>query len=144
MTDAQLGERLRFELDTVRQSQRHGVAGLGSLSEPRETSLVLGAPPASGQRPSGGYRFDPDGLNEIIEECKELRDDLARDDQRYAKLADVRPPAPDEYASGLHARAVNTFGENQLRRNKAWREFLHDYIGRLEQTREQYLAQGGS
>lgn len=138
MTDAQLRERLRFKLDKVR-SQQDPIPGREG-----HKPLTFGTPPSPGSRPDtsgGGYRFALDGLNQIIKECEELRDDLARDSQHYAKLAGVQPPAPDEHASGLHARAVNRFGENQLRRNRIWLRFLHDYIGRLREARKAYLSQ---
>lgn len=89
----------------------------------------------------GGYAWDPATLDEIIQECEQLRDGLEDDDVRYEQLATARPIAPDAHASVPVSDAVREFGKQQLQRNRGWRQFLDGYVENLKQSRQAYQRQ---
>ncbi|WP_245788087.1 sister chromatid cohesion protein PDS5 [Amycolatopsis marina] len=91
-----------------------------------------GAPmPAEG----GGYKFDPEQLDEVIRKWKALRDDLKNDATDAELMASVQAPGR-EFASGDFEKTANPSGQAFLEQNLRMQQYVQDYIEALENAKK--------
>ncbi|KAA9166659.1 hypothetical protein FPZ12_000065 [Amycolatopsis acidicola] len=83
---------------------------------------------------SGGYKFDPDQVQGVINKWQALLDDV-NNDIAYAKnIAGVKPPG-QEFASGdFVEQGANPSGQTLLTQHERMRTYIQNYIQALQKA----------
>ncbi|WP_236790382.1 hypothetical protein [Amycolatopsis sp. GM8] len=99
------------------------------------TSVPPPAPIQVGNNGSaGGYKFDPDQVQGVINKWKTLLDDIETDIKQATTISQVRAPGA-EFASGdFIKQGAGPSGDTLLQQHQRMREYVKNYISALEQA----------
>ena len=82
----------------------------------------------------GGYKFDPDQVQNVINKWQELLSDLEDDQQSVRILGSVSPPG-QEFASGSYMdKGYNPSTQTLAQQNQRMIEYVQNYIKALQQA----------
>ncbi|WAL65654.1 hypothetical protein ORV05_33070 [Amycolatopsis cynarae] len=86
----------------------------------------------------GGYKFDPDQVQTVINKWQELLSDLLDDQQSVQVLLAAATPPGQEFASGDYVdKGYNPSVQTLTQQNQRMIEYVQNYIKALEQARGQ-------
>ncbi|MTD58700.1 hypothetical protein [Amycolatopsis pithecellobii] len=107
----------------------------GNMPVDTLTSVPPPAPIQVGTNGSpGGYKFDPDQVQGVINKWHQLLTDVEADITQAQTIANVRPPGA-EFASGdFIKQGAGPSGDTLLQQHQRMREYIHNYINALEQA----------
>lgn len=99
------------------------------------TSVPPPAPIQVGSNGSpGGYKFDPDQVQGVINKWQALLDDVKADISQAEAIASVRPPGA-EFASGdFIKQGAGPSGDTLLQQHRRMQTYIENYISALEQA----------
>ncbi|OLT43204.1 hypothetical protein BJF85_02815 [Saccharomonospora sp. CUA-673] len=82
----------------------------------------------------GGYRFDPEEIDNVIRQWEQLRDDLEKDLIQVEKVANVDKPA-EEPASTMFVGSAGQSGQALLEQTNAMINHCNEYIKALKNAK---------
>ncbi|HVV14047.1 hypothetical protein [Amycolatopsis sp.] len=83
---------------------------------------------------SGGYKFDPDQVQDVINKWQALLDDVNADIESATTVAQVKPPG-QEFASGdFVTQGANPSGQTLLTQHQRMKTYIQNYIEALQQA----------
>lgn len=107
------------------------VGGMIAMKAP----AVTGAPAPS----SGGYKFSREGIDEVIRDWEDLREDLVKDSEKAQQMAHVNSPG-DEFASDDFTSSANPSGKAFLSATEQMIDYVEKYIEALRNARDGIAA----
>jgi hypothetical protein len=101
-------------------------------------SLTTVPPPAPIQVGSngsaGGYKFDPDQVQSVINQWKTLLDNLEQDVMDAGRVASVRAPAVDPASGHFVDNGADPSGQTLLEQHQRMVVYVQNYIQALQQA----------
>ncbi|TNC27465.1 hypothetical protein FG385_09090 [Amycolatopsis alkalitolerans] len=99
------------------------------------TSVPPPAPIQVGKNGSpGGYKFDPDQVQDVINKWQTLLDDVNEDIREAKTIAQVQAPGK-EFASGdFIQKGAGPSGDTLLQQHERMQEYITNYINALEKA----------
>lgn len=99
------------------------------------TSVPAPAPIQVGNNGStGGYKFDPDQVQAVINKWQELYDDLQNDIRNARTVANVQPPGHEFASADFVSKGANPSGQTLLMQHERMRDYVANYIQALKQA----------
>lgn len=89
---------------------------------------------------SGGYIFNPDEIDAVIKDWKDLYQGLEADEDEALNIANVEAPGL-EFASGDFKGAAGPSGDALLKQVREMRDYVQEYIAALTRARDGTIAQ---
>jgi hypothetical protein len=115
--------------------------GEGNMSRPGQTggNASLPVPPAApimvgNNGTAGGYKFDPGQVRSVINQWKQLRDDLEEDLVHAQTIAGVKPPGVDPASGQFVQGGSNPSGSTLLEQTNQMIQYCNNYIAALEKA----------
>lgn len=82
----------------------------------------------------GGYYFEPDQVQSVINKWQSLLADLKQDHFNAQYVADVTPPASDPASNQFVDNGANPSGRTLLEQNNRMIEYVQNYIEALQKA----------
>lgn len=99
------------------------------------TSVPPPAPIQVGNNGSpGGYKFDPDQVQGVINKWQALLDDVQTDIKDAQRIAAVRPPGQEFASSDFIQQGAGPSGDTLLQQHQRMRDYIKNYIDALQQA----------
>lgn len=99
------------------------------------TSVPPPAPIQVGDNGSpGGYHFEPDQVQSVINKWQKLLSDLLLDRNNAVMIATVQPPASDVASSRFVSNGANPSGQTLLQQHDRMVQYVENYIEALRKA----------
>ncbi|GAA5157744.1 MULTISPECIES: hypothetical protein [Amycolatopsis] len=82
----------------------------------------------------GGYQFDPDEVQGVIQKWQKLYDELQDDIAKARTVANVRPPGQEFASSDFVQRGAGPSGDTLLQQHERMRDYVQNYITALQKA----------
>ncbi|GHF57645.1 hypothetical protein FHX82_000200 [Amycolatopsis bartoniae] len=82
----------------------------------------------------GGYRFDPDQVQSVIQKWQTLLDGVESDIYQAEFIANVRAPGAEPASKTFIAQGAGPSGSTLLEQHKRMRTYIQNYIAALQQA----------
>jgi hypothetical protein len=93
----------------------------------------------SGNTSAGGFEFDPDKIDEVIQQWQDLQTDLQHDENDARAMASVKAPGK-EFASGDFEKSANPSGKAFLEQNARMQDYVKKYVDALLEAKKKITA----
>lgn len=97
-------------------------------------------PMPGGGTAGGGFQFEADKIDAVIQQWQDLLDDLKNDERDAQMMADVEAPGR-EFASGDWAKLANPSGKAFYEQNRAMQDYIEQYLASLQLAKKQITTQ---
>lgn len=108
-----------------------------SANAPVDT-LTSVPPPApiqvGGNGTPGGYRFDPDQVQSVIQKWQTLLDGVEDDVRHATRIAQVTAPGAEFASSHFIQQGAGPSGDTLLQQHQRMREYISNYIAALQKA----------
>ncbi|WP_370945781.1 hypothetical protein AB5J62_42870 [Amycolatopsis sp. cg5] len=96
--------------------------------------------PGGGTPGGGGFQFDADKIDAVIQQWQDLLADLKADERDAEMMANVEAPGR-EFASGDWEKLANPSGKAFYAQNRAMQEYVEQYLESLQLAKKQITTQ---
>jgi hypothetical protein len=84
--------------------------------------------------PAGGYHFEPDEVQGVINKWQELLADLKNDVASAEQVAEVRPPGAEVASAAFVDNGATPSGQTLLEQHKRMVRYVENYIRALQKA----------
>lgn len=82
----------------------------------------------------GGYKFDPDQVQDVINQWQKLLDGLEDDLNNARQIAEVQPPGKEFASSDFIQKGAGPSGDTLLQQHQRMKTYVQNYIDALQKA----------